>query len=61
MQEMISIIQFNLNSKMFMHLDNPADYSTMLSGRIPVFYNFSEQHDPTAKYYIPKQTNKNLI
>jgi len=60
MQEMISIIQFGLNSKMFMLLEKPADYYTMLSGRIPVFYNFSEQHDPTAKYYIPKKFNENF-
>ena len=60
MQEMISIIQFGLNSKMFILLEKPADYYTMLSGRIPVFYNFSEQHDPTAKYYIPKQFNENF-
>ena len=45
---------------MFILLEKPADYYTMLSGMIPVFYNFSEQHDPTAKYYIPKKFNENF-
>jgi len=60
-QEVISFVQFHFNNKLFKILEegvSASDTSTELFKGLPVFYKFTEQNDPNAKYYIPKKFKK---